>query len=584
MRGPKGPFFICMKSKASSSAQHDRAGLVWLLLAAFSALPWLIAPAGQPWPGFHRDWLQAVVWLVVGGALTLCVQGRWTLTPAAITLGCVSAIPMLQASAGLFIDLGDAILPTLVLAGTALAIAIAGQAQRTFPLRLADSLFAGILVASVVSTGLAILQLQRMDLFGPLIVAGLPGGRQTANLGQPNLLATLLLWGLVGAAWGYWRGQLGRVAFLLLSATLLLGIVLTQSRTGALGVVVLALFVALAKRKAGLALPVGSLTVLGLAFLLIVAAWPALNAGLTLEGSRALSDVGSGGKRPAIWSAMFGAIAQAPWVGYGWNQGIAAHLAVAASLPPLNVIIGNAHNFILDLLVWTGVPIGILLSLGILVWYSRRMLLATDAPRWLIMAALSVFGIHASLELPHMLVVLLVPLALMVGTLEGLEGASTRWAPKKNGLVFIAAVFLVLSAQLIMERQRLVDDLLAHRMARAGIGDVTIPQAPLVFLLGSMQRSLVAQRIEPRSNMPEEELDALDRGALRFAAAGALFNAAQAAALNNQPARAKLRLVQLCSVHSTASCAGARDAWVEIGASDRGQALRAVPFPVPLTK
>jgi len=330
-----------------------------------------------------------------------------------------------------------------------------------------------------------------------------------------------------------------------------------------------------------LALPVASLAVLGLFFVLLVAAWPALNAGLNLEGARALSDVGSGGKRPAIWSAISEAIARAPWVGYGWNQGIAAHLAVADGLPPLHVIVSNAHNIFLDLLVWNGVPIGTLLTLGMVVWYCRRIRFANDAPRWLLMAALSVFGVHASLELPHMLLVFLIPFALMVGTLEVLEGAKTRWTPSRTVVGLICTGLFVICAQIIVERQRLVDDLLAHRMIRARIGSLAIPPAPLVFLVGSMHRSLVAQRMEPRPNMPEEELHALDKGALRFAAAGALFNAAQAAALNNQPTKAKLRLVQLCSVHSIASCASARDAWVEIAASTHGAALRAVPFPVP---
>lgn len=563
-----------------SRAARSDAGPGWLLLAAASAVPWLVVPAGQPWPGFYRDWLQGMVWLVA--ALTVSAQGRhaWSLTPASGALLAVAAVPPLQAAAGLFDEAADALLPALILAGLALAIALAGQAQRLHPWRLADALFAGLVIASLASVALALLQWLQIDLLGPLSNARPLGGRPTANLGQPNLLATLLLWGLVGAAWGHWRGQIGRATLLLLCAVLLLGVVLTQSRSGALGVIVLALFAALARRRTGLQLPAAGLVVLGLGFVLLVAAWPALNAGLGLEGARAVAETASSGKRPAIWAAMLDAAGRAPWLGYGWNQGLAAHLAVADDRPPLHVIVQHAHNLGLDLLVWSGAVLGTLLLLGLLAWYGHRLLRADDPPRWLLLAALAVLGLHGMLELPHLLPAFLVPAALMAGTVEALQPRSRRWPLPRSAIVVASLGFVALLAQLAIERQRVLEDLLAHRMIRARIGDLTPPPPPSLLLLRPVQQGLAGQRIEPRPGMPAAELETLDRSALRHAAAGALFNAAQAAALNGRPAQAALRLRQLCALHPVATCEDARKAWAELAAS-RHPELAAIPFPAP---
>lgn len=556
------------------------AGPGWLLLAVAAALPWLIAPAGQPWPGFHRDWLQALLWLVAAAVVVWRCREPWALSPSAAALLAVAAVPPLQAAAGLYAEPADALLPALTLAGLALAVALASHSQRAFALHLADALFAGLVIAGLASVTLALLQWLQIDLLGPLSNARPLGGRPTANLGQPNLLATLLLWSLVGAAWGHWRGQIGRATLVLLCAVLLLGIVMTQSRSGALGVVALALFAAFAKCRAAFVLPGKSLAALGFGFVLLVVAWPTINAGLGLEGARTVADTASGGKRPAIWAAMLDAVGRSPWLGYGWDQGIAAHLAVADDRPPLHVIVQHAHNLGLDLLVWNGAVLGTLLALALLVWYGRRLLKATDPPRWLLLAALSVLGLHSLLELPHMLPAFLVPAALMAGTLEALEPGQRRWALPRPLVAVLVFVFAALLVQLAIERQRVLEDLLAHRMIRARIGDLTPPPPPSLFLLRPVQRALADQRIEPRPGMPAAEIEALDRSALRHAAAGALFNAAQAAALNGRPAQAALRLRQLCALHPRPTCDAAREAWAEL-ARTRYPGLAAVPFPAP---
>lgn len=545
------------------------------------ALPWLILPAGQPWPAFWADALQAMLCTGLAAVMAWRCSDPWPFSAAALTLSAAALVPPMQAAAGVYLDAGDALLPAMALAGTALTVSLAAQAQRRHPLRLADALFASLLIASLASLALALLQWLRLDVLGVLTDADPLSGRSTANLGQPNLLATLFLWGLVAACWGYWRRQIGSAILLLVCATLLFGVVLTQSRTGFLGAGVLGGWALLAKRRAGLNLPRTGLTLLGLGFVTLILAWPALSSGPGLEAARGAAELASTGKRPQIWAAMLQALARAPWWGWGWDQGAAAFMSVVDERPALHVVVAHAHNLLLDLLVWNGVVGGTLLGLALLLWFGRRVSRADDPPRWLLLAALAVLGLHAMLELPHLRLLFLLPAALMAGTVEAMEPRTAHLRLARPLAAVLVIAFVAVLLQLALERQRVLADLLAHRMITARIGTrVEAPVPPSVILLGPVQRALVAQRIEPRLDMSAKEMESLDRDVQRHPTAGGLFKAAQAAALNGRPTLAALRLRQLCALTPPASCSQAAQAWSYL-AETRFAAMRELPFPIP---
>ena len=85
--------------------------------------------------------------------------------------------------------------------------------------------------------------------------SGLPG-RAVGNLRQPNHLSSLLLWGLIALAavaqGGRWFGlRLGWPAAATLAVLLVLAVVLSASRTGTLGVLLLAAWGLADRRLAG---------------------------------------------------------------------------------------------------------------------------------------------------------------------------------------------------------------------------------------------------------------------------------------------------------------------------------------------
>ena len=72
---------------------------------------------------------------------------------------------------------------------------------------------------------------------------------------------------------------------------------------------------------------------------------------------------------------MLDAISRAPWLGYGWNEMSVAQSLVAPDHPAVREMVDHSHNMLLDLMVWNGVPLG-LLMFGVFVWWFWRHLRA----------------------------------------------------------------------------------------------------------------------------------------------------------------------------------------------------------------
>jgi O-antigen ligase len=541
------------------------AGVAWLILGIVACVPWVISPAGHPWAEFTRNLAQAVVWLACALGVAWCAKTPWALPRSAMFLVALATVPLAQLALGLFIYAGEAFVVAAVLIGLAAAVAVAAHSQRNWPLRLGDTLFGAIAVAALANVALASLQWLHWDALGTLLNGDTVAGRAAANIGQANLLATLLLWGMVGVSWLHWRGHLKKPLFLGAIGIFLFGVLLTQSRTGAVGVGVLALFACRSSLAARLKLPRRTLLVMLLAFVALTLVWPALNNLFNKGTARSVAEAATVGKRPAIWSIMTDAVAQQPWFGYGWNQGTQAQMAVVEKHPSLHVLNQNAHNLFLDLLVWNGVPLGALLTLVMIVWFVRRLRQANDPAAWLLMAAVSVFMLHAMLELPHMALVFAVPMALMIGTLEAISPNRPAWHMRPLPMLAVLTLLAFWLARMAVEYTAVESDLRAHRMILARIGDLTPPQPPKPLLLGYLQEALAAQRIEPSPVMTPADRAALERSATRYPSVGSLLRAAQAAALNGDPVRAGSLMRRLCLINEPDVCQDAWAAWVEIG-------------------
>jgi hypothetical protein len=264
-------------------------------------------------------------------------------------------------------------------------------------------------------------------------------GQAFGNLRQPNLLATLLMIGLLALRWWLQRG--GAVARLrpprralvwalaaLAVALLLVALAASASRIGLVELVLLGLLVAWWSRRDGhwwwshgggrwrsswgvrwrwrWMPPV--LMAAWACYALASLALPWLlqhSEGLT-TGRALVNRLEHGedtcGSRLILWRNVLHLIAQHPWAGW-WSRGglIYAHYITLYDGPRFCHILDNAHNLPLHLAVQLGAPVA-LAACALTLWliWRGRPWAETDPTRQLAWGVLGAIGLHSMVEYP----------------------------------------------------------------------------------------------------------------------------------------------------------------------------------------
>ena len=319
-------------------------------------------------------------------------------------------------------------LACLVLAGALMyATAAATRAGRLDD--WATPLMTALLVAGLLSLVVGLVQVFTPELAdGRLISFPTIAGRAIGNMRQPNQLSTLLMWSAAAAIWLGVRERQPLALMAVVLSALVFGVALTASRTGSVGVVLLALWGLLDRR---LPKPVRGLL---LAMLPLYAlSWWGLEQwlsahGVMFYGEDQLKKTLHGdpsSSRGKIWANTWDMIVAHPWTGVG----VGAYNFIWSMTPfpgrPV-AFYDHSHNVVLQLAVESGVPLAAVVlgcTLAAL-WKARTALTlvndnaARSARTALFM--LVMVGVHSLLEYPLWYVYFLLPAAMLAGWLTGL--------------------------------------------------------------------------------------------------------------------------------------------------------------------
>ena len=562
-----------------------------------SVLALALIPAAWLLPNHYPPWVSAWQDGVAIALLALAALQCWR--PASVprlwlaaTLVAIGSIAQ-QTAFGRITYAGDALMAALYIGMFCLALAIGNAvvtkdgAANSVARRIADdapSLFAlGLLAGATLSVGIALVQWTGIS-FMPLWIANLPPEeRPFSNLAQPNHFCTVAFLGLAALALLREAGRIGVATFWVGASFMLLGMVMSGSRTAWVQLGLAAAMCAWYGRRTGLALRLVhaiGFVIIGVA---LQAAWSSLDGAMERHADRPLEDKISAGARPALWRDALAAIAREPMQGHGWQQIGTAQQAVALDRPPVAAFIdhfNHAHNIVLDLLLWAGIPVGglIVLLCACALWRQLRTL--TD-PRavWLMVGALGLLA-HGMLEFPLEFAYFLIPMGLALGMVHAMSAARAathwrwpRWALPAGG-AGLAAVLAVVAVDYL----RAEESLRMARLETARIGtDRIVSQAPDLVVLNQLEAFLRFVRNEARPGMTAAEVEQMGQVARRFGFAPALFRYALALGLNGRPQEAARTLQLICHIHSRKRCEEAREAWP--AAQQRYEALRAVPMP-----
>ncbi|MFZ4478322.1 MAG: Wzy polymerase domain-containing protein [Rhodoferax sp.] len=535
----------------------------WLISWAFAlAAGWLLPNHQMPWTSFHIDaWIAALLALASLAVMSRC-NGPVRWHDVALVTAAMVLMPILQYAFGLILLPGTAWINSAYLLGLLLALITGSQWEIAQPGKLADGLFLAIGLATIASVGLQLLQWLGLDAMSAWSM-GDGNGRPFANLGQPNQLSTFLLWGLLAGAWGLLRRHIGVGTALLLALYLLFGLALTQSRTAWVAVALLVLAGWHWRRLWNDPRSPWLVCALGLYFAACVFSLGFLNQGLLLNTPPDTGNMSriSSELRPAIWSIFVDAALQRPLAGYGWGQVGLAHLNTALNHPPLEMLHAHSHSLLLDLVLWCGIPVGLLLSLYLLRWLWLRLLAVNSAEDAVLMLFLLVIGNHAMLELPLHYAYFLLPVGLVMGTLNArlhvkpilLTG---RWSLVSLCLASIAVLTLIVSDYFKVETS--YQEL---RYEQAHIKTEIPGRPPEVFLLSQFREFIHMARFEPGRAMSTEDLDWMRKVSSSYPGAATIPKLALALALNKQALEAQQWLEKMCRIESRSRCEAVKQVW-----------------------
>ena len=498
------------------------------------ALAWLIPNHYPPWTSFYNESSVAVALLALF-AVALSFRDALRVPLASWALMAIAAIPALQWAVGLLHFSGDAAVASGYLVGVGVALFTGhafgrvGQQQG-----LAASLSVAALAAGTVSAAIAVTQAFEFASWGIWAEFATPDMRAGGNLAQPNNFATLLGLGALASFYLYERGRLPGVAAIALTLPLALAGALTQSRISLLFGVLAGIAIWLFRRQ-GLVLktPIKAVAALTLVHWLLMAGMPYLLHALFGESPDSLVGRGVTTPRYQMWRMLIDALSLVPWTGYGWLQVGAAELAIVDRYPPIKELWLQGHNIFVELLVWCGWPLGLLLGAVLLYWFASRVLRVRTLEAAIGMMVFSFVGLHALVELPHHYAYFLLPVGLWAGIVESEERAATRGSGHWMLVPAVAALVLFLgiwSSYPAMEEE--------FRLVRFEAANIDRPraadQSADAPLMSSLTAFLRFARTQPVPNMSDAQLLEMKHVVERYPYSASLVRYASALALNGQ--------------------------------------------------
>lgn len=484
-------------------------GLLSNLWGVGLALAWLLPNRYWPWDSFWADyWSACCFW--IGSALVLLSSRDIHKWPwVAIFVLALAIVPFFQNAIGIILFSGEAIVSFLYLFGLAFSIFTGYRLEILRKNKAADILFFSVCIAAIASVGMQLSQWLGLDVVGFWVLPSNPS-RPSANFSQPNNLATFLFWAVLASAWAYNRNAIGAGVAALLIFYFAFGIALTQSRMAVLGllmVVVLSIF--FRRVKGGLNLiciTIMALVTVVLSLLLIPVVSNILMLPLHENRFSDAQILMHDDIRLSAYRLFFVSLSKQPWLGYGWASLGEAFFSSLDSISTLGVVFGHSHNLFLDLMLWVGVPGGLIISAAIVVWLYRVFFNVNSLDKAILFLFLAFVGWHAMLELPLHYANFLLPCGLVVGVLEAKNNPEgglniAKWPLAMCLIVAVIGLWAVGRDYFLVE-----ENARSLRLERLSIGTGQSAKIPNLIVLNQLGEFLEFSRFEVRPELSDSEL------------------------------------------------------------------------------
>ncbi|MDA3501745.1 Wzy polymerase domain-containing protein [Acinetobacter sp. AOR34_HL] len=483
--------------------------LCLIVASIFLIFGWLSPFHTYPWVTFSSELASFGAALAI---VTLFLTKEIKIPRPQIFMLGIVLLPLLQFCSGLIVDLSVAFLSfaylftfwLMMLCGYNLSL----QAENREKLMIGFSLV--VLIAGLLSSFMAVVQWLNLEsyIYG---IMGLRGNRPYANFGQPNNLSTFLVMALMGGLYLYEKRKASLWLLIPSSLILLFTITLTQSRTAWIVCIFFFFYWIYKQHKNNPRFNFPKLLLWTLLYFVIAGYLlpyltqfmsSNLDTGVAHTAS-IVQRAGSGHERLGMWMQILHAIAERPWFGYGWNQ---TSIAVVESIEfnTVQVWFNSAHNIVLDLLIWNGVPLGVLIIGYLSLWLLWLNKTAKDSTSIIAILMVCAILIHAMLEFPQRYAYFLLPIGFLLGLIQAQTPQLKGITIQKNVVrcVWLISVIVLL---LIWRDYKLFQD--NSRLIFKGKQPTEeILGSSRILLLTQFQKRLDWIALDPKTRFSEAQL------------------------------------------------------------------------------
>lgn len=482
--------------------------LLLLLMAIMLSISWLLPNHQQPWTSFHSDFLTAIVLII--GCIFFVVLNNKNISAKLdmVSIGVIGffLVCVVQYLTGKIFSLGTLWINCLYILGLFIALVIGRWWHEANPQQILILLFASAFIGALLSVAIQIYQLFDFYFLDIWIISNIKS-RYFGNLGQPNQLGSLLLLGILGLIWFFLKEKIHPKIFIFLGVFLFFGLSLTESRTGWLNVFFI--FSALVWWR-----KIPEVKRLFPFFLLFIGCYiffivciPYINNWIHQTNSVSEARGFSDSARLNIYYVLFKATLIEPWTGYGWGQ--LRHAQFSEELIPIDNIrgtLGHAHNLVFDLMIWNGIPIGILFSGILFFWFFIITKSITNLDQLIMFLFVMVLLIHGMLEFPLQYGYFLFPFGLMMGAIS--DSAKIKYYFEFSKYFIIALLIIGLSGLIITTRDYLIIEdtplrLMEFKSKNQNKDDLYIPD---VWVLEDLRDNIVLSQKNPKSFHSEQDI------------------------------------------------------------------------------
>lgn len=481
--------------------------LLFLLAGILFSFAWLTPSYSYPWPTFSSEFTSFSAGIVL---LIAMLFNDIKIPKIQLWMLLVVIIPIVQWLVGLIDDFSIAFLVVSYLLGFWLMIVsgfnLALQPRQREILMYGISTFAfGV---ALISSFMAILQWLNLEFYVYGIMQ-LYGSRPYANFAQPNNLATFLIIGLLGGLYLYEKSNISTKKLVIFSVVILIAIALTQSRTSWL-VCFFILAYCLYKKQLSLSfykllLWAGGYFILAGYLLPHISQWIMISFGGEIAHTASILErASSGHERFGMWVQILHAIIERPWFGYGWNQ---TSVAVVESIHfnTVQVWFNSAHNILLDILVWNGIPIGLFIVGSISVWLFWLNKEANDKISLISILMISAVIIHAMFEFPQRYAYFLLPTGFLLGIVQA--QTPNLKSITLNRRIFICSLFVFVLLLLLVWRDCKFLQKNSQSIFRFEPANIGFLGSNKVIFLTQFQKKLEWIEMNPKTKLSDDELN-----------------------------------------------------------------------------